>query len=86
MLRVGRKSPVGEKLCEADTRILRFVHHIVPNSLHQAVHKFQAGCAQNLNDLIPLVDVWRAHSLWKNQQHEQENQKETELGGLTEEV
>lgn len=60
MLWVRRKSPVGEKLREADSRILWLVHHVVPNSLHQSVHKFQAGCAQNLNDLIPLVDVWRA--------------------------
>lgn len=57
VLGVRRKSPVGEKLCEADPMILRFVHHVVPNSLHQSVHKFLAGGAQNLDDLIPLVDV-----------------------------
>lgn len=54
---VGRKGPVGEKLGEADARILRLVHHIVPHGLHQSVHELQAGRAQNLNHLIPLVDV-----------------------------
>lgn len=69
MLRVRRESPVGEKVCEADPRILRFVHHVVPNSLHQSVHKFQAGCAQNLDDLVPLVDVCGATFVMENQQH-----------------
>lgn len=65
VLRVRRKSPVGEQVCEADPRILRFVHHVVSNSLHQPVHKFQAGCAQNLDDLVPLVDVCGARLLRK---------------------
>lgn len=84
MLRVRRKSPVGEEVCEADPRILRFVHHVVSNSLHQSVHKFQAGCAQNLDDLIPLVDVCGALLLWKTNsilvcQPEHQNQRGTEL-------
>lgn len=65
MLWVRRKGPVGEKLSKAHTRILRLVHHIVPHSLHQSVHKLQTGRAQNLNHLIPLVDVCTACSLRK---------------------
>lgn len=66
VLWVRRKGPVGEKLSKADARILWLVHHIVPHSLHQPVHKLQTGRAQNLNDFIPLVDVWTAWLLWKN--------------------
>lgn len=82
MLRVRRESPVGEKVCEADPGILRFVHHVVSNGLHQSVHKFQAGCAQNLDDLIPLVDVCGALLLWKaswTRQPQQQNHRGTEL-------
>lgn len=39
MFRIRGKSPVREKLREADAWILRLVHHIVPDSLHQSVHK-----------------------------------------------
>lgn len=69
MFWVGWKGPVWEQLCEADTRVLWLVHHIVPNSLHQSVHKLQTGRAQNLDDLIPLVDVWTTGLLWKYQLH-----------------
>lgn len=85
MLRVRRESPVGEKVCEADPRILRFVHHVVPNGLHQSVHKFQAGCAQNLDDLVPLVDVCGAPVVMEKPaafwtcQPEQQNQRGTQL-------
>lgn len=51
------KGPVREKLCEADAWILWLVHHVVPDSLHQTVHELQTWCAQNLNHLVPLVDV-----------------------------
>lgn len=57
VFRVGGEGPVGEEVGEADARVLRLVHHIVPDSLHQPVHKLQTGRAQNLNHLVPLVDV-----------------------------
>lgn len=69
VFRVRRKGPVREILGEADARILRLVHHVVPHGLHQSVHKLQTGRAQNLNHLIPLVDVWTTRLLWRTQLH-----------------
>lgn len=66
MFRLRRKCPVWEQIGEADARILWLVHHIVPHSLHQSVHKLHTGCAQNLDDLIPLVDIWTTYLLGKN--------------------
>lgn len=66
VFRVGGEGPVGEEVVEADARVLRLVHHVVPDSLHQSVHKLQAGRAQNLNHLVPLVDVCTTRPLWKN--------------------
>lgn len=66
MFWIRRKGPIWEKLGKADSRILWLVHHIVPHGLHQPVHKLQTRRAQNLNYLIPLVNVWTKCLLWKN--------------------
>lgn len=66
MFSLRRKSPVRKVFCKANARILWLVHYIVSDGLHQTVHKLQAGRAQNLNYLIPLVDIWTESLLGKN--------------------
>lgn len=57
---VGREEEIGEELVECVACVSRPVLDVIAHGGLQALHKLLRGCAQLLNNLVPLVDVWGA--------------------------
>ena len=58
VLRVSGEKAVGEELGKGEARVLWPVLDIVPHCGLELLHELRWGCAQLLDHLVPLVDVW----------------------------
>lgn len=65
VLGVSREKAVREELGEGEAGILWSVLHIVPHCGLELLHELWGRCAQLLDHLVPLIDVWSGRSRTK---------------------
>lgn len=68
MLRVCRKQAVREQLGESEAGVFRSVLHVVPHCGLELLHELWRWCAELLDHLIPLIDIWAGPQLGKKWQ------------------